>query len=195
MDIPTFKSAFNGGTRSNRFLVSGYVGVAQQQQQSIHPFHIRATFIPPITNITLTMNAFGRKLNIPGDREYAPWQITVYDDFGGNAQSSTSAAQNLWYLFSGWHDDINQHTVNESKLTYPNDLKYKQDWKVQQLNLKGDVIKTFIMEGCWPKTVSDIDFNMTRRNFLNTFSVIMLYDSIRIPADNNGGGSLPSDPS
>jgi hypothetical protein len=36
------------------------------------------------------------------------------------------------------------------------------------------------MNGCWPKTVSAIDHNMANRNFLNTFSVVMLYDDIVI---------------
>jgi hypothetical protein len=41
-------------------------------------------------------------------------------------------------------------------------------------------LKKFILRGCWPKSISDIDFNMTRRNFLNTFSVIMLYDEVEV---------------
>ena len=179
MDMSAFKSAFNGGTRANRFLVSGYVGLGQTQTP--HTFHVRSTFIPPITNITLTTNAFGRKLNIPGDREYSPWQITVYDDFGDIDQtgSATNTPNNLWKLFHSWHEDINSHQTNTSSLDFPH-LDYKNSWKVQQLDLEGNVIKTFQMNGCWPKSVTDIDFNMTRRNFLNTFSVIMLYDDIEI---------------
>jgi hypothetical protein len=176
--MSAFKTAFNGGTRANRFLVSGYVGIGNGDLIP-HTFHVRSTFLPPITNITLTTNAFGRKLNIPGDREYAPWQITVYDDFGDTTQTTSDSPNNLWKLFHGWHESINSHVSNTSSLDFPH-LNYKQSWKVEQLDLEGTVIKTFQMNGCWPKTVTDIDFNMTRRNFLNTFSVIMLYDDIEI---------------
>jgi hypothetical protein len=48
------------------------------------------------------------------------------------------------------------------------------------LNGNADPLKEFKLIGCWPKSVGDIDFNMTRRNFLNTFSVIMLYDEVLI---------------
>lgn len=177
--MTAFKSAFNGGTRANRFLVSGYIGTGDDGAMVPHTFHVRSTFIPPITNITLSANAFGRKLNIPGDREYAPWQITIYDDFGDITQNASSSPTNKWELFSRWHNDINRHMTNDSSLAFPH-LNYKQSWKVEHLDLNGDIIKTFTMNGCWPKTVSDIDFNMTRRNFLNTFSVVMLYDDIVI---------------
>ena len=192
MDMTHFKNKFYGGTRSNRFVVNGAIQSGPSETGIDQPFHIRATFIPPITNITLTLNAFGRKLNVPGDREYSPWQITIYDDFkkdGGNGGYNS----NLWSQFSKWHDDINSHELNTSaNNTGTNYLSYKQNWNVSHLDLNGNTIKKFKMIGCWPKTVSDIDFNMSRRNFLNTFSVIMLYDSIEILPD--GENSFATDP-
>lgn len=183
MNTATFKTNFNGGTRANRFLVSGIVGIpGNDATLKSHTFHVRATFIPPITNITLTAHAYGRKVNIPGDREYAPWQVTIYDDFSeeGDETSSTANAKNLWSLFSAWHRGINDHESNTPSgdvSNFPN-LNYKTSWQIQHLGLNGNTLKTFKMNGCWPKTVGDIDFNMTRRNFLNTFSVVMLYDDV-----------------
>jgi hypothetical protein len=178
MDITKFKNAFAGGTRANRFLVSGGIGVnASTTSTSIaRTFHIRSTFIPPITNITLELHGYGRKLHIPGDRQYAPWQISVYDDLDG----SSTATSNLWRDFSNWHNNINDHETNNSGAGSPSFTNYKQTWKIEHLDLDGDTIKTFTMNGCWPKTISAIDHNMTNRNFLNTFSVVMLYDDIVI---------------
>lgn len=180
MDLTKFKNAFSGGTRANRFLVSGGIGVGNSTGNTTvptaRPFHIRSTFIPPITNITLELHGYGRKVHIPGDRQYAPWQISVYDDING----SFGTGSNLWKEFSKWHNSINNHLTNNSAATEPSFTDYKQTWKIDHLNLKGDVIKTFTMNGCWPKTVSAIDHNMTNRNFLNTFSVVMLYDDIVI---------------
>ena len=183
MDISHFKSNFNGGTRANRFLVTGEIGAGNEGSASTkRTFHVRSTFIPPITNITLTHSAYGRKLNIPGDREYSPWQLTIYDDL--DSSGSGSSVTNLWKEFSNWSNDINSHEKNTSSITSPH-LQYKRDWQIQHLDLDGVVIKTFYLNGCWPKNVSNIDFNMTRKNFLNTFSVILLYDAIQIAMGTN----------
>jgi hypothetical protein len=191
MDISSFKTAFAGGTRANRFLVSGGIGLSETDvlttTPTAIPFHIRSTFIPPITNITLELHGYGRKLHIPGDRQYAPWQISIYDDVEStvvtptdNVVTPSTTAGSLWKQFSNWHNSINNHLTNSTAASGPSYTNYKQTWKIDHLNLNGGVIKTFTMNGCWPKTVSAIDHNMTNRNFLNTFSVVMLYDDITI---------------
>ena len=110
MDLTSFKNAFSGGTRANRFLVSGGIGLSTgtTTTTTARPFHIRSTFIPPITNITLELHGYGRKVHIPGDRQYAPWQISVYDDLDG----SSDTASNLWKDFSNWSNKINNHEDN-----------------------------------------------------------------------------------
>jgi len=185
MDLSSFKSAFSGGTRANRFLVSGSIGVGPVSTVlTARTFHIRSTFIPPITNITLELHGYGRKVHIPGDRQYAPWQISVYDDINGSSTSGSGTStvnSNLWRDFSIWHNKINNHVNNNSDaVTGTSFTLYKQTWQIQHLDLDGVAIKTFTMNGCWPKTISAIDHNMTNRNFLNTFSVVMLYDDIVI---------------
>ena len=189
MNITNFKNGFNGGTRANRFTVSGGLGsVSTGTSNAIknYQFHIRSTFIPPITNITLEMHGYGRKLHIPGDRQYAPWQLTIYDDRPSGSESSGSESgtilvPDLWQKFVDWQTAINAHDTNTTSLSgAPGYLNYKNDWNIDHLDLNGTILKSFKLIGCWPKSVSDIDFNMTRRNFLNTFSVIMLYDSIDI---------------
>jgi hypothetical protein len=184
MNLTDFKNEFNGGTRPNRFLVTGAVG-EYGEAATTHTFHIRSTFLPPVTNITLTLNAYGRKVNIPGDREYSPWQMTIYDDIK-NSEQNQSNPTHLWDLFTKWQNEINMHNSNRPDANGAPGaipfLQYKRDWTIQHLDLNGnlDPLKKFELRGCWPKTVSDIDLNMTRRNFMNTFSVIMLYDEIRI---------------
>jgi hypothetical protein len=181
MDITAFKETFNGGTRGNRFRVTGAIG---DDPSDTHSFHIRSTFIPAVPQMVLEMNAFGRKLHIPGDREYGPWQVTIYDDIeyssAGNSNTN-NPPKNLWSLFSDWQESINSHAVNNTTIPAPY-LNYKKDWIVEHLDLNGssNPLKKFVLKGCWPSRVGDIDFNMTRRNFITTFSVVMIYDEIRI---------------
>jgi hypothetical protein len=121
------------------------------------------------------------KLHIPGDREYGPWSITVYDDVEVSTSAEGSAPKNLWSLFSDWQNSINSHTQNITDVASPY-LDYKKDWTIEHLDLNGSdtPLKKFVLKGCWPSRVGDIDFNMTRRNFINTFSVVLIYDEIRI---------------
>jgi hypothetical protein len=185
MDITAFKTAFSGGTRGNRFRVTGPIGL--DGTSVVHPFHIRSTFIPAVPQMVLEMNAFGRKLNIPGDREYGPWQITIYDDIEA-ASSSGTHPRALWSLFSEWNNAINAHSTNDTDVPSPY-VNYKKDWIVEHLDLNGTdniPLKKFVLKGCWPSRVGDIDFNMTRRNFINTFSVVMVYDEIRIKDVHSG---------
>lgn len=193
MNIGNFKTAFQGGTRSNRFLVTGAFGDSNGSPIS-HTFHVRSTFLPAVPQMVLEMNAYGRKLYIPGDREYGPWQITVYDDTAAASTKNKSSLTNttpanpktLWSLFSNWQNSINSHTGNITDVDYPH-LDYKTNWTVEQLDLNGSSIKQFDLIGCWPRVVGDIDFNMTRRNFLNTFSVVLVYDEIRIGGVHDNG--------
>ena len=179
MDLAAFKNNFNGGTRANRFVVSGFIGKGDGQVQTVHNFHIVSSFIPDVNHMVFDVNAFGRKLFIPGDREYLPWSITVLDDLENTSPKNPS---HLWNLFSNWHNDINAHTTNIPEGNSDSEhLNYKQNWKIEQLSLNGDVvIKAFHLIGCWPRIVGDIDLNMARRNILNKFNVIMVYDSIEI---------------
>ena len=178
MNLTDFKQAFNGGTRGNRFVVKGAFNNSSGTS-IVHNFHVRSTFLPGVSQMVLETNAYGRKLNIPGDREYGPWNITVYDDTAGTGDNT--GVKTLWKLFSEWHNSINTHVNNNTAITYPH-LDYKTNWEINHLDLNGGSppLKEFKLIGCWPKVVGDIDFNMTRRNFINTFSVVMIYDEIRI---------------
>lgn len=174
MNLTEFKNGFNGGTRGNRFVVNGAIGTATAID---HTFHVASTFIPAVPQMVLEMNAFGRKLYIPGDREYGPWSINVYDD---HDTKNGTGVKKLWEAFTIWHESINSHIGNNTPLEFPH-LDYKYDWTVKQLDINGTVtLKEFKLIGCWPRSVGQIEFNMTRRNFLNRFSVVLAYDEIRI---------------
>jgi hypothetical protein len=55
------------------------------------------------------------------------------------------------------------------------------NWKVQQLDLNGVTpIKEFGLNGCWPKTIEPIVFNMANPNTLNQFAVVLIYDQITL---------------
>jgi hypothetical protein len=171
--ISDFKNAFLGGTRQNRFYVEGTIPGGNG---NLSKFHIKTTQIPSVTTLVTEYQYFGRKAFYPGEKQYGSWSMIVLDDVTENG--------NLWKKFNKWQNLINNHTSNNSITN----TSYKaNDWKIRHLNINGDesednILKTFILQGCWPKVIEPINFNMTNPNLLNQFTVIFVYDYLEIEA-------------
>lgn len=172
ISILDFKKNFQGGTRENRFLVEGTIPLANGK---LSRFHIKTTQIPTLSTQTTEYNFFGRKAYYPSEKQYQTWSIRVLDD--------TKTEYNLWQKFHAWQNRINQHVNNASYVIGPNKDYKAYGWKIHHLNLNGDEekpLKTFVLHGCWPKTVDKILLSMTNPNALNEFAVIFVYDWIEI---------------
>jgi hypothetical protein len=61
-----------------------------------------------------------------------------------------------------------------------NENAYKVSWTVRHLDLNGGVLKTFILNGLWPRSINEVSFNMARPNVINTFNVVFVYDTLSI---------------
>jgi hypothetical protein len=174
-----FKKYFNGGTRQNRFVVTGTFPSSQndtettassQSANNVSPFHIRSTLIPTLQTSTVSYDFFGRKLHYPGEKLYSTWSVTVLDDFNAN---------NLWQRFHNWQNYINDHEKNSTKYA-TNNKGYKTSWTVQHLDLNGKTLKTFKLNGLWPRTLGELSFSHSRTNTLHTFNAVFVYDTIEI---------------
>ena len=162
-----FKNKFSGGTRSNRFRITGSFPTGG----GFTDFHVRATTIPTVESKTISYDYFGRKYHYPGEKSYGTWSFTVLDDTNNH---------NLWGQFQKWQNFINDHNSNLSTI---NASQYKADnWKIQHLDLNdtGTPLKEFQLNGCWPAGIQPITLNMGNPNQLNTFNVIIVYDYIQI---------------
>lgn len=171
--ISDFKKAFNGGSRSNRFVVEGTIPFANKP---ITKFHIKTTALPSLSSQTTEYNYFGRKAYYPNESSYQTWSLKVLDDTGAN--------QDLWKMFNVWSNRINNHLSNKSSILTKNSDYKAYNWKIKHLNLNGDErnpLKTVILHGCWPKSVMPMGFNMANTNALNEFDVVFVYDWIEIP--------------
>jgi hypothetical protein len=188
-----FKQKFSGGTRSNRFEITGNIPTGG----AFTKFHIRSTIIPQITSTTIEYSYFGRKFYYPGEKQYSTWSFNVLDDNPKNA----SSVENLWSMFHTWQNTINNHVTNRSyDLSNANNNSYKANsWTIRHLNLndQGSALKEFIMHGCWPTSVEPMPLNMSSNNLLNSFNVIMVYDYIELrsaggTSNNNSGNASTS---
>lgn len=165
--LSQFKDNFSGGTRSNRFRVTGSFPTGG----GFTDYHVRATTIPTVESKTISYDYFGRKYHYPGEKGYGTWSFTMWDDTDDN---------NLWGQLQRWQNFINDHTDNTSAIA---PSTYKADnWRIQHLDLNdsGTPLKEYIMHGCWPAGIQPITLNMGNPNTLNSFNVIIVYDYIEI---------------
>ena len=170
ISITDFKNAFSGGTRKNRFVVQGTIPFSQG---AVSQFHVAATEIPTLSTQNIEYGYFGRKMYYPGEKQYGTWSMVVYDDTGTN---------DLWKKFHTWQNSINNHTSNVS--TFAPDYK-ANNWSINHLSLNGEgspntYLKTFILDGCWPKTVTPVSLNMGSVNDFCQFTVVLLFDLLRV---------------
>ena len=162
--ISNFRSNFQGGTRPNRFLVTGSIN---QEAIGDDGFLIKATSLPASTNGVIPVPYRGRVLKIPGDRMFAEWAITVIDD----ADESTD----LRSKFTAWSNAVNAHVANTT--TDPNMSETVSKWTVEMLSQKDDSpIRTIELHNCWPIEIAAVDLSYDTADSITEFSVNLAYD-------------------
>jgi hypothetical protein len=181
--IQSFIDKFNGGTRVNRFEVTGQIkskntsGIAALSS-TVTKFHIKSATLPESVINSISMNWRGRTINFPGDRQYAPWQIVVVDDTGDKNE--------LYKAFHEWHNDMNDHAKNISSDTNKPAIAKNSfspvDWSVKQLDPNGAVqIKEFKLKNCWPIAIGALQLDMSQDNTIAAFAVTMKYSHYEAP--------------
>jgi len=170
--ISQFIGGFNGGTRVNRFEVSGKIGPSPGGLGSgidFTKFHIRAASMPEAVLGNIAVNWHGRTVNYPGDRAYKPWNITIIDDH-------TKEKTSLYKAFHDWHQNINNHDSNKyTNLAKPSE-NFSSAWTVSQLDADGAAaIKSFTLNNCWPVGVGPLELDMGKDNTIAAFQVTILF--------------------
>ena len=95
MAISEFKNNFDGGTRPNRFVVSGALGTSGDLPNH---FMVKAASMPAQTLGIIPVPFRGRIAKVPGDRAYAEWTMTVLDE----------TTHDMRRQFEEWHEKQNQ---------------------------------------------------------------------------------------
>lgn len=170
--IEDFKGKFYGGTRKNRFKLSGaFPGGAWNE------FLVSAAALPQASVLTNVFDHRGRKLLVPGDRIYGSqpggtnWTVIVLDDNNQNANR-------LWRDLHAWSSGINGHESNTGTQITPNSYK-APTWTIEQLNLNCYPIpgsRKINLVGCWPFMVGPIDLNMSLNDEYVTFNCTFVFD-------------------
>jgi hypothetical protein len=167
--LDNFTSQFQGGTRPNRFKITGKgAGLDLFGPEGI--FCVSASM--PESNVGIIPIAFrGRIYKYPGDRSYNDWQVTMLDDTGG---------VNIWNNWHVWSIQFNDHSQNTSS-SRNQQQSMSIDLTIDHLDHASDTpLRTIQLRNAWPVQVGPIQFDMGAANTLTQFSCQIAYSHYEI---------------
>ena len=159
LGVDDFKAKLRGGgARANLFKATinfpGYAG----GDVELTSFMCEAAQLPGSTLGTIEVPFRGRRVKLAGDRTFEPWTVTVINDTGMEVRNAMER----------WMNGMNAHSANVGLAT---PISYEADLLVEQIDKAGDVVKTYILRGCFPTAVSPIDLSYGAENEVERFTV------------------------
>jgi hypothetical protein len=151
--IDQFKAQLiGGGPRANRFKV--FVPRSGNRIE----FLARSTNIPAATVGSFGVKWMGNTINLPGDRTFEGWNVTVIND----VEFSTRTA------LEQWQGEIQGYGVGEgsTNLDFMVDRAY-----VEQLDKSDAVLARYEFFNMWPSSVGQITLDYEQGDQLETFEV------------------------
>tara|TARA_Y100000114_G_scaffold80304_1_gene73947 strand:- start:678 stop:1286 length:609 start_codon:yes stop_codon:yes gene_type:complete len=187
MNLDNFRSVFRGGTRQNRFRVTGDLrgpdGEGQNGDVSM------TTLVGPNSNLLVKAAQFpaatlgiipvpfrGRIAKVVGDRQYMEWPIVVYD-----------TTDDVYRKFQAWSEEANRHKENNQG-DWNDDKEVLTNWTIEHLSSKGGKIgeesepdsaktlKKVTLVNCWPVEIGSIDLSYDAMDTVVEFPVTIAYD-------------------
>lgn len=166
-NISDFKAQLiGGGARANQFRVElsfptyvtagPVVGLRAQ-------FMCKAAQLPASTIENIPLQYRGRAVNIAGERTYAPWTVSIYNDVDFGIRNAMEQ----------WSNGIQNLSTTNGR-TNPRD--YQVDLQVHQLDRNGAIVKTYKFVDAYPIEVSAIALDFDQANTVETFDVTFQYN-------------------
>ena len=154
--IHSFSSQFRGGVRANLFKCRvtppNKPGIAEAFE-----FHCKGTSMPASTIGNIDVPYRGRQLKVPGDRTFADWTVTVFND----------ADMYIRGTFEEWMARIQDHWSNRSD---PEFNPYGQA-TVTQLDRSGKDLRTYTISSMYPTEVAAIDVAWDSNDAVEEYAV------------------------
>lgn len=167
--IPNFIAKLKGGgARANRFRVicpfPSFAIVGGETEDL--SFLGKGAVLPASTLGTIEIPFNGRKVKMPGDREYATsWTVTVLNDTDFKIRNA----------FERWQNAIRPHREGGGLANFAD---YTVDVIVQQLDQSDTVVKSYTLEGAWVKNIAEIALNYDSENVIQEFDVEFEFQNI-----------------
>lgn len=166
-NISDFKAQLiGGGARANQFRVElafpsfvaagPVIGLKSQ-------FLCKGAQLPGSTVENIPLQYRGRAVNIAGERTFAPWTISVYNDTDFSIRNALEQ----------WSNGIQSLTSTNGRV---NPLDYQVDLMVHQLDRNGASVKTYRFIDAYPTDIGAIALDYDSANAVETFDVTFTYN-------------------
>lgn len=168
--LDNFTSQFKGGSRPNRFLITGTGAGIDLFGNQAGIYCLAGTL--PESNVGIIPIAFrGRIYKYPGDRSYNDWQVTMLDDTGGT---------DVWRNWHSWSEKFNGHVSNQA-VDRDQQMSMSLDLTITHLDHASDSpLRTIQLRNAWPVQVGPIQLDMAAANTLTQFSCQIAYSHYEI---------------
>ena len=177
-DVNRFKSQLtNGGLRPNQFAIQlsfpTYVSGGSQAVTKA-PFLINIAEMPGSTINPATVLYRGREVLFSGDRTFAPWTFTAFND----SQMTIRNAIESWMI--GMED-------LQTKRGRLNASEYQRNIDIFQLDRTGFVLKSYVLRDAFPIDLSPVGLDFSSNDNISTFQCTWRYQSF---STNNSASGL-----
>ena len=177
--IANFASNFKGGVRPNLFRVD-IQGAPEPFSNDFH-FFCKGAPIPASTLTAIPVPFRGRQLQVPGDRTFEEWTITVLNDTNWQHRSA----------FENWSHRINAHSGNISEFDSES-VDYYGQASVAHLDRNGKVLRRYILEDIFPTTIAAIDLTSDANDTVEEYTVGFAINNVTVDGLGIDGGSAGS---
>ncbi len=172
-NISAFKAQMQGGgARPNQFRVLLTFPGAPIGSD----FLCKSTTLPASTIEDITTMYRGRPVHFAGERSFAPWTVTVYNDTDFKVRSALEA----------WSSRILNYTATNGS-TAPS--SYYADLSVMQLDRNDQILKTYEFKDAYPISIGQIGLDYEANNQIETFDVEFVYNYFTV-SSGTAGASL-----
>ena len=180
-NISDFKAQMiGGGARPNQFRVElvfpSYVplGVVAGQRAQ---FLCKSAQLPASTIENIQVLYKGRQVNFAGERNFAPWTVSIYNDTTFNIRNAMEQ----------WQSGIQSYSSTDGR-TNPRD--YQVDLQVHQLDRSGAIIKSYKFVDAFPTVIGPIALDFDQQNQIEQFDVEFQFNYFTSNATEGGGINL-----
>lgn len=160
------KKMTGGGFRQNQFQIIIPNIPSTNFDTKTFTILCKAASLPESNIADVAIPFRGKKAHFAGEKDFNTWVTTVYCDTNFDIRDAMES----------WSSFIMNYSTTEGETNIYN---YQINGKVQPLSRGGKILKTYDMDGLWPKRVGEIQLDYDTENQIATFDVEWVYDYFR----------------
>lgn len=171
-DISKFINRFDGGARPNLFKVT-FTGVPTGNLDAdTLQVYCKAAQVPATTLGAIPVNFMGRIVNIPGDRTFEDWTVTVIND-----EAMTNRR-----FFEQWNAWFNGHLTNVGQGNGQShiDALSQATAVVEQLDRQHKTQRAYTLKHVWCENVQAYDVSYNDNDTVSEFQVTFKYHGLSV---------------